>query len=178
LLSRNQIRAAHRTLATIKAELATIKTDVRSGTREDAIEYACGANATHGLPRKSQDKRNAVMRLVTLPKWENRTQEDIAKQCGVTQPYVSKILKELNYNCYNLDANQPVEPNETDDRVGNSPSLEERRDTVKKFFEDFPGSQELSDREIAKRCGVSEGLVRKVKKELAEEKQRVEQECR
>jgi N6-adenosine-specific RNA methylase IME4/transcriptional regulator with XRE-family HTH domain len=163
--------------AEIRSAMSGIDAEIRSGTREDAIEYACGANADHGLPRKSQDKRNAVTRLVTLPKWKNRTQEEIAKQCGVTQQYVSKILKELNYNSCNSPTNQPVEPSEVVEEMRiSAPTNEEKRQKVEEFFRDFPGSQELSNREIARRCEVDEGFIRKIKKEL-EEKQRAEQEA-
>jgi hypothetical protein len=46
---------------------------------------------------------------VTLPKWVNRTQAEIAKQCDASQSFVSKVLKELNYDSHKNRVNQPVE---------------------------------------------------------------------
>lgn len=171
----------HRVEATKLAGLATIDADVRSGTREDAIEHACGANATHGLPRKNEDKRNAVRTLLGLPKWQSQTQEQIARQCGVSQRFVSTILREMFperfQNGSKKPINPPVEPVQWADGVRKfrTPN-EEKRQTLEEFFADPSRDGSLSNREIAKRCGVDEGTVRNYKKALQEEQQRIEQE--
>ena len=43
--------------------------DIKQGTRRDAILYAVGANADHGLPRSNADKRRAVMTLLEDAEW-------------------------------------------------------------------------------------------------------------
>ena len=62
---------------------------------------------------------------------------------------------------------QPVEPVEEVEEVRISRTTnEEKRQTVEQFFSEFPDAEQLSNREIAKRCGVDEKLVRKIRKEL------------
>lgn len=57
----------------------------------------------------------------------------------------------------------PVEPVE---EVQECVTLRTPREVVEQFFADFPNSEHLSNREIAKRCGATEGTVRNYKKEL------------
>lgn len=85
----------HRYYSAPEAERDKLDCDVRSGDLDDAIWFSCGANKTHGFRRTNEDKRRAVLRLVTHPKFKRKTQEEIAEQCGVTQQFVSKIIKEL-----------------------------------------------------------------------------------
>jgi hypothetical protein len=54
----------HKIIAAEELGLIEISTDVREGGQRDAILYAVGANAAHGLKRTNQDKRNAVMVLL------------------------------------------------------------------------------------------------------------------
>jgi hypothetical protein len=61
--------------------LAKISADVREGSRRDAILYAVGANASHGLKRTNRDKRNAVRVLLKDPggrRQDVRTADQIA----------------------------------------------------------------------------------------------------
>jgi hypothetical protein len=60
--------------------LAKISADVREGSRRDAILYAVGANASHGLKRTNRDKRNAVMVLLKDPEWGRRQDVRTADQ--------------------------------------------------------------------------------------------------
>ncbi len=83
----------HRFHAYSQAGKASIPADVRNGARRDAVLYAAGANAEHGLRRTNEDKRRAVQMLLDdaeCAKWSDR---QIAKHCGVTQPFVSGIRK-------------------------------------------------------------------------------------
>ena len=65
------------------------------GQREDAVELACGANSTHGLPRTPDDKRRAVEALLKLEKWKTKSHGAVAKQCGVSNHFVAKIRAPL-----------------------------------------------------------------------------------
>jgi hypothetical protein len=64
----------HWIIAAEELGLAEIDTDVREGTQRDAILYAVGANAAHGLKRTNRDKRNAVTILLKDPEWAQRQQ--------------------------------------------------------------------------------------------------------
>jgi hypothetical protein len=44
-------------------DVQEIQCEVRTGDLEDAVLFACGANASHGLPRSNSDKRKAVQAL-------------------------------------------------------------------------------------------------------------------
>ncbi len=49
----------HRLWAHRHVKREEIVCDVKTGTKEDAIVYAAGANATHGLPRTATEERRA-----------------------------------------------------------------------------------------------------------------------
>jgi hypothetical protein len=64
---------------------------VRPGGRRDAILYAAGANAAHGLKRPNRDKRNAVMVLLKDPEWGQWSDREIARQCNVDGKTVAAL---------------------------------------------------------------------------------------
>lgn len=72
---------------------AAVQADVRSGTRRDAILYACGANANHGLQRSNEDKRRAVAIMLADAEWSAMSDRDIAKHCAVSHTFVSNLRK-------------------------------------------------------------------------------------
>ncbi len=73
--------------------------DVRQGTRRDAILYSVGANALHGQRRSSDDKRRAVMTLLTDKEWSQWPHEQIADSCCVSRWLVVQVAKELPSSC-------------------------------------------------------------------------------
>lgn len=81
-----------------------IEPDIRQGTRRDAVLYACGANAKHGLRRTNADKRRAVETLLHDTEWAQWSDREIARRCAVTQPFVSKIRDDLSDNGYQIEA--------------------------------------------------------------------------
>jgi hypothetical protein len=85
----------HRIIAAEELGLAEIAADVREGTRRDAILFAVGANAAHGLKRTNRDKRNTVMLLLKDPEWSAWSDGEIARRCAVTQQFVSKLRASL-----------------------------------------------------------------------------------
>lgn len=85
----------HRVEAATKAELATIKADIRQGTQRDAVLFSCGANARHGLRRTNGDKRRAVTVLLQDEEWKQWSNRAIAKQVGVHHSMVGTIREEL-----------------------------------------------------------------------------------
>lgn len=85
----------HRYHGTNGAGLTFIEAEVRTGTQRDAILYSAGANALHGLRRSNADKKKAVLLLLNDPEWGNWTNGAIAKQCGVSGPFVGSVRKSL-----------------------------------------------------------------------------------
>lgn len=85
----------HRIEAARKAGLATILAEIRDGGKRDAILYSVSANATHGIRRTDDDKRRAVIRLLTDPEWKQWSASMIAEKAGVTQPFVSGLRKQV-----------------------------------------------------------------------------------
>jgi hypothetical protein len=72
-----------------------IKCEVKPGDHEDALLFACGANATHGLPRTTADKERSVLLLLRSEKWSQWTDREIARQCNVSHPFVGKNRRHL-----------------------------------------------------------------------------------
>jgi hypothetical protein len=71
-----------------------IECKVHLGNRDDAILFACGANAQHGLRRSRSDKLKAVMTLIHSERWSGWSDREIARQCGVSHTYVAEIRSE------------------------------------------------------------------------------------
>ncbi len=63
--------------------------DAQNGSLRDAILYACGANAAHGLRRTNGDKRRAVETLLKDDEWSQWSDHEIARRCIVTRQMVS-----------------------------------------------------------------------------------------
>jgi hypothetical protein len=80
--------------------------DVRRGALRDAMLAAAGANITHGFRRSNADKRRAVLTLLRDEEWSAWSDAEIARRCGVSQPFVGKIRAELSpsqtYNDYSF----------------------------------------------------------------------------
>ena len=68
-----------------------IPVEVRSGTRRDAVLYAAGANADHGLRRSSEDKRRAVLALLNDAEWSQWSNREIARRCKVDEKTVRTL---------------------------------------------------------------------------------------
>ena len=83
----------HRVEAAIAAGLAEVDAEVRHGGKRHAMLYAAGANAQHGLPRKPEDKRRAVLRLLEDEEWSKSTDREIARTCKVCPTFVGKLRK-------------------------------------------------------------------------------------
>jgi hypothetical protein len=75
-----------------------IPVEIRNGTERDAILYAVGANADHGLQRTNADKRCAVETMLKDEEWGIWSDGEIARRTRVSPPFVSKIRRELTQN--------------------------------------------------------------------------------
>jgi hypothetical protein len=87
----------HRIEAAIQAGLDTIAATIRPGTLRDAVHYACGCNL-HGVPLTQADKRRRVMTMLADPEWQQWSDREIARYCGVSHVFVAKLRKALTGN--------------------------------------------------------------------------------
>jgi N6-adenosine-specific RNA methylase IME4 len=87
----------HRTAGHEEAGETEIAADIRPGTQRDAILFACGANATHGLRRTTGDKRRAVVLLLRDDEWAQWSDREIARRAHVSHVFVAK-LRDLTGN--------------------------------------------------------------------------------
>lgn len=81
----------HRLEAARRIGRSQVMAEVRKGDRRDALLYAVGANAAHGLRRTGADKRKAVQLLLDDPEWQQWSVEAIAKTCNVSWGLVDMV---------------------------------------------------------------------------------------
>ena len=101
----------HRVAARAKVGRLTVKAEVRQGTRRDAVLYACGANATHGLRRTNADKRRAVETLLRDEEWSQWSDREIARRCGVGADMVGDARRSICRNPTDTPTERTVERN-------------------------------------------------------------------
>lgn len=85
----------HRYYAATAARFTKIECHIREGGLRDAILFSCGANGTHGIRRTNNDKRRAAARLLEDEEWSKWSDNEIARHCCVTQPFIGKMRKEV-----------------------------------------------------------------------------------
>ncbi len=78
--------AAHKRIGALE-----IACEIVQGTRRDAVEASCRANATHGLPRTSEDKRRVVQLMLDDEDWSQWSNRKIARACAVSAGLVDKM---------------------------------------------------------------------------------------
>lgn len=83
----------HRLLAIKRNGGNSIEADVQPGSRSDALKHALGANATNGLYRTNDDKRNVAD--IALREWPDLSNAYLADVCKVSSELVRKIRTEL-----------------------------------------------------------------------------------
>jgi hypothetical protein len=81
----------HRMHGHNKAGKKKMLCEVRKGTQREAILYALGANAAHGLRRSNADKRKAVLAMLADPEWTAWSDRKIAEQCLVSNHLVAEL---------------------------------------------------------------------------------------
>lgn len=87
----------HRCGAAALNEATEIAVEIREGSRKDALLFAAGANASHGLKRSQADRRAAILKLLSEPTWAKRSNEWLAKAAAVSAPTVKKVRDSLNF---------------------------------------------------------------------------------
>lgn len=112
----------HRALAAEGAGLPDIAAHVLPGNERDAILYACGANADHGLRRTNADKRKAVLTLLEDDAWSQWSDREIARRCKVSDRLVNNLRAELTANIRS-ETDTPDQPRTYTDRHGNTTTM-------------------------------------------------------
>jgi N6-adenosine-specific RNA methylase IME4 len=156
----------HRYHASKQIDRDVINVDVRQGTRRDAVLYAMEANTRHGIPLPLADRKRCARTLLEDEEWSKWSDREIARRCGIDGKTVAAMRPKKIAEYPQCHVGQPVEPVE---EVLECVTLRTPSEVVAQWFIDYPTLHHLSNREIAKRCGVTEGTVRNYKKELQPE---------
>jgi len=94
----------HRLAAAIQAGCQEIRVDIRKGTREEAIRFACGANSAHGLRRTNGDKRNSVRAAYALD--PDNSCRAIARLCKVSHTLAENVIREIKSEESKIEENK------------------------------------------------------------------------
>ncbi len=86
----------HRIHAALRSGATQIECDVRKGSKLDALKFALGCNAHHGLPRTNADKRHAVE--MALTEWPHLADAELARICAVGNKFVGDTRREMEDN--------------------------------------------------------------------------------
>jgi hypothetical protein len=84
----------HRVESELRAGRKRISYFRHIGTQRDALLYAVGANATHGLPRSNADKRRAIEAMLADTEWATWTDRRIAAATHVGHELVARVREE------------------------------------------------------------------------------------
>lgn len=103
----------HRFYGAREAKRASIPCRIHNGTQRDAILFACGANAEHGLRRTNPDKRRAVEALLNDEEWCKWSDNKLAEKAAVSVNFVGVVRKQLS-----SDDSSPVAKSADQPRVG------------------------------------------------------------
>ncbi|GGR31522.1 ParB/RepB/Spo0J family partition protein [Deinococcus ruber] len=90
----------HRLKAYKTLNVREVEAEVKEGSKRDAILFAVGANASHGLRRTNADKRRAVETLLKDEEWSGWTDREIARRSHTSAPLVGKLRSEVTVNIY------------------------------------------------------------------------------
>jgi hypothetical protein len=82
----------HRVMASLRNQCTDIEAELHTGTREDALWYALGANRVNGLRLSHADKRRAAE--IALQTWPDRSGGGIAERIGVSRSFVTRLRKQ------------------------------------------------------------------------------------
>lgn len=119
----------HRCEAATDADICELPVDLREGDLRDAILFAVGVNATHGVRRSNADKRAAVLTLLNDESWGTWSDRKIARLCGVSQPFVSSLRKQTQSdNGYRPPEEAKPETRKPKDETPAEPVVESRPD--------------------------------------------------
>jgi hypothetical protein len=93
----------HRLEAGKRLGFLDIESEVRQGTRREAVLWSVGANASHGLRRSNADKRCAVVALLHDEEWVQWSDREIARRTSTSAPCVAGLRADPSVNVYRCD---------------------------------------------------------------------------
>jgi len=85
----------HRYFANKRINSPGISADVKEGSVRDAILHGIEANNKHGLRPTNEDKRKGVITMLKDIEWQDLSNREIGRICGVSHTLVNAIRKEL-----------------------------------------------------------------------------------
>lgn len=86
----------HRVMAARRNGSTLIPSDVKTGTKADALWFALGANKANAHRMTEADKKHAV--YLAFQTWPDRSQREISDQIGCAQSYVQKLRADYQVN--------------------------------------------------------------------------------
>lgn len=84
-----------RRLAARRVGISSLPCEVRPGTLRDALLYACGANASHGLRRSAEDIKHVVLTVLSDEEWAKWSDREISRRCHVSHGTVGKYREQM-----------------------------------------------------------------------------------
>lgn len=124
----------HRYFARKRINAPGIKVEVHEGSVREAILYGIEANNKHGQRPSNEDKRKGVLTMLNDIEWQDYSDRDIAKICGVSHTYVSNLRRELkqkNQPSVNVATKQEPRQKKQEDPVAEFNESEIERETLK-----------------------------------------------
>lgn len=129
----------HRYFAHKKLGQTEIVADVVAGSLRDAIHYAVGANAAHGLRRTNADKRRAVMMLLDDFETADWPDREIARLTKTSHAFVGQVRKEMGEP---EPAKEKAKPTPQEDPEGTEEgALEALQDENRKLADELAATQ-------------------------------------
>ena len=101
----------HRIHAAVRNGATQIECDVRKGGKMDALKFALGCNAHHGLRRTNADKRRAVE--IAVQEFGKLSDLALAEMCAVNRELVAEVRK-----AHLLDSSRSAIPPVPQTRIG------------------------------------------------------------
>ena len=154
----------HRLLAAQHAGKASINCDVITGTLRDAVLYSLSANYNHGLRRTIEDKRKAVMTMLEDIEWSEWSDREIARQCHVSHPFVTKLRAAMK---------KPETGNVTTSKT-KAAQKEKPVETPEPEVEEHDQKQEVIDELVVQNQKLTQRLAIELMEATPEEKQSAE----
>jgi hypothetical protein len=129
--------------------------EIRQGTKRDAMLFALGANATHGLRPTAADKRKAVCRMLEDDEWRQWADREIARKCGVVHSYVGRIRGELQEAAGGAAEEDPEQRRTYVDKHGTKTTMKTGGRRKKRKAAEDDNDQQVEDDETSSTSSVA-----------------------
>lgn len=135
----------HRHHAHAAAGTMEVEVKQHTGTKRDAILFAVGANAHHGLRLSNEDKRRSIRMLLEDPEWSQWSDRKIAELTHCTHPTVSKVRAELEGRVEKVTTPKAEKP--APEAPREAPTTPEAVERVEKFSspDSAPAAQQAAE---------------------------------